>query len=112
MRSLLFLTPVVPMVSGNGASMRAGMALEALSKTYRVTLLVVSQYPPVSEQSVPPEMRRLCEKVWVRGLANDDRNSVAGRIRSLPSGAREIAQFLWPNPLELGWVPKASASAF
>ena len=107
MRSLLFLTPVVPMVSGNGASMRAGMALEALSKTYRVTLLVVSQNPSVSEQSVPPEMRRLCEKVWVRGLANDDRNSVAGRIRSLPSGAREIAQFLWPNPLELGWVPKA-----
>lgn len=105
MKSLLFLTPVIPMVSGNGASMRAGMALEALARNYRVTLVVVSQNSAVAETSIPHEMRSLCARVWVRGITDGATNNVAGRIRSLPSGIRQLAQVLWFSPLDLCWVP-------
>jgi glycosyltransferase involved in cell wall biosynthesis len=107
MQSLLFLTSVIPMVSGNGASMRVGMALEALARNYRVTLVVVSQNSAISEANIPQEMRELCARVWVRGITDGARNNIAGRIRSLPSGIQQLAQLLWFSPLELCWVPNA-----
>lgn len=107
MQSLLFLTPVIPMVSGNGGSMRAGMALEALARNYRVTLVVVSQNSTTSEANIPHEMRKLCARVWVRGINDGTPSNVAGRIRSLPSGIRQLAQLFWFSPLELCWVPNA-----
>jgi glycosyltransferase involved in cell wall biosynthesis len=42
--SLLYVSPVVPAVSGNGLAMRAGMVLQALAPHYRLSALVVSLY--------------------------------------------------------------------
>jgi len=64
--SLLYISPVVPSLSGNGLAMRAGMVLEALAEYCRVSLLVVPLYPPF-EQQVAEVFRKRCLKsaiVW------------------------------------------------
>jgi len=50
-RSLLFVTPIRPALTGNGLAMRAGMFLEALARDHRVTLLIV----PVAGTTPAPE---------------------------------------------------------
>lgn len=65
-RSLLYITPVTPLATGNGLAMRAGMALRGLAEHYSVHLLVVRMYPPLED--VPEEFRRLCREVAVTGL--------------------------------------------
>ncbi len=39
--ALLFLSPIMPAVGGNGLAMRAGATLEALAADYTVHLLVI-----------------------------------------------------------------------
>ncbi len=61
--ALLFLSPIMPAVGGNGLAMRAGATLEALAADYTVHLLVI----PVAG---PPEpagdaVRRWCARVLV-----------------------------------------------
>lgn len=87
--------------------MRAGMALEALSRNYRITLVVVSQNSATHEGLLSPDMRKFCERVWVRGLTKNNNDSTAAWIRSLPSGLRELISFVWPTPFELNWIPRA-----
>lgn len=41
---LLFVSPVVPALGGNGLAMRAGAVLQALARRYRVTLLLTPRY--------------------------------------------------------------------
>ena len=43
---LLYVSPVVPAMSGNGLAMRAGAILAALARHYQVTLLVAPLYHP------------------------------------------------------------------
>lgn len=57
-KSLLYVCPVVPSTTGNGLTMRAGMVLEALADTYRVSLLAVPIYGMVDL----PLARRFREK--------------------------------------------------
>lgn len=59
--SLLYISPVVPSLTGNGLAMRGGMVLEALSREYRVSLLVVPLYPPF-ETAIPEYFLGLCER--------------------------------------------------
>jgi hypothetical protein len=40
-RSLLFVAPIRPALTGNGLAMRAGLFLEALAKDHLVTLLII-----------------------------------------------------------------------
>ncbi len=61
---LLFLSPVVPALTGNGLAMRAGLVLEALSAQHAVSLLAFRLYPGPSEE-VPEELHRLCRRVAV-----------------------------------------------
>lgn len=108
MPSLLFFSPVLPLETGNGASMRCGMALEALASRYRITLVVASQNPDLSEAMLPDSMRSLCSRVWMRGLAPTDvQDSVAARIRSQPKFLQFAMHVIWPIPLDLCWVPPA-----
>ena len=58
--SLLYVSPVVPSLGGNGLAMRAGMVLEALARVYRTSLLVVPLYPPL-DSPVPEFFQSLCE---------------------------------------------------
>lgn len=61
---LLYLSPVVPALAGNGLAMRAGMVLEALAEHYSISLLVVSLYPPFASR-VPAAFERLCLRTVV-----------------------------------------------
>lgn len=108
MPSLLMFSPVIPLETGNGASMRCGMALEALAIRYRITLVVASQNPDLSEAMLPDSMRSLCSRVWIRGLAPTDvQDSMAARIRSQPKLLQFAMHAIWPIPLDLCWVPAA-----
>ena len=70
--SLLYITPVIPGLTGNGLAMRAGAVLEALATRYRVSLLVVPLYASFDRQ-VPDALRQLCESCIVAapGTAGD-----------------------------------------
>ena len=52
--ALLFLSPIMPDVSGNGLAMRAGATLEALAADHRVHLLVI----PVAGSGPPHAQKR------------------------------------------------------
>lgn len=58
---LLYLTPVIPSVTGNGLAMRAGMVLEALAAGYSVSLLVIKLYAS-HEADVPERFVRMCRR--------------------------------------------------
>src|SRR5215831_4229477 len=50
--NLLYLSPVVPAVTGNGLAMRAGLWLEVLAQQYSIYLLVIPLYgsgQPIAE---------------------------------------------------------------
>jgi glycosyltransferase involved in cell wall biosynthesis len=62
--SLLYLSPVIPALTGNGLAMRAGTVLEVLAERYDVHLLVVSLYAPVTPQ-IPGPLERLCRRAAI-----------------------------------------------
>jgi polysaccharide biosynthesis protein PslH len=61
---LLYLSPVVPALTGNGLAMRAGLVLEALAAHYTVSVLVVGLYAPFQSQ-LPEQLARFCRRVAV-----------------------------------------------
>ncbi|HEX3245839.1 MAG TPA: glycosyltransferase [Chloroflexota bacterium] len=65
---LLYLSPVVPAMTGNGLAMRAGMTVRLLASHYRVSLLVVRLYPPFQEP-IPPAIADVCDEA-VTSLAD------------------------------------------
>lgn len=58
---LLYISPVIPDLRGNGLAMRAGAVLEALSSHYRVSLLVVPLYAPYGV-TIPEAISALCRR--------------------------------------------------
>ena len=83
---LLYISPVVPAVTGNGLAMRAGMVLEALAARHSVSLLVNPLYPPIGP--VPEFFARMC---WRVAMSPDAYRGVhfdvvhVFRLASLPS---------------------------
>ena len=61
---LLYISPVIPGLTGNGLAMRAGMVLEALAAKFSISLLVVELYAAF-ERDLPTELARLCRRVTV-----------------------------------------------
>ena len=61
---MLYCSPVLPALTGNGLAMRAGTVLRALAERYRVSLLVVPLYWSPAE-SLPPEIAACCRQVIV-----------------------------------------------
>jgi glycosyltransferase involved in cell wall biosynthesis len=66
---LLFVSPVVPALTGNGLAMRAGATLRALARLFRVTLLIAPHYG-APDAGLPEEIAAACERV-VRITAGD-----------------------------------------
>jgi glycosyltransferase involved in cell wall biosynthesis len=60
--ALLYVCPVIPLTTGNGMVMRAGMVLEALSGHYRVSLLAVPR-GDLPGHDLPEVLRASCEHV-------------------------------------------------
>ena len=61
---MLYLSPVVPALAGNGLAMRSGIVLEILARHYCVWLLVRTLYPSPAP-AVPALLARLCEESTV-----------------------------------------------
>jgi glycosyltransferase involved in cell wall biosynthesis len=60
--TLLYVTPTVPATTGSGLVMRAAAVLRALSRHYRVTLLIVPLYRD-RDDPVPEAVRACCERI-------------------------------------------------
>jgi glycosyltransferase involved in cell wall biosynthesis len=95
MADLLYISPVIPAVTGNGLAMRAGMVLEALAARYSVSLLVNPLYPPAGP--VPEFFTRMCRDVAVGPSAYRwQRFDVVHvfRLASLPAARPFLNSFL------------------
>jgi glycosyltransferase involved in cell wall biosynthesis len=73
---MLFITPVIPDVTGGGLAMRAGMVLQLLASRYRVWLLVASVYSDPTEP-VPELYDDLCEEWAVMSVTSAQRQNVS-----------------------------------
>lgn len=62
--ALLYLSPVLPAMQGNGVAMRAGMVLQLLARHYRVYLLVRPLYPSPQE-TLPAVFHEACAAVAI-----------------------------------------------
>ena len=81
-RDLLYLSPVIPAISGNGLAMRAGMVLEALAGRHNVNLLTVALYPPF-DNALPEFFVRLCRRWTIVRPSEFGRASVFARLTGL-----------------------------
>src|SRR5260221_13771998 len=61
---LLYVSPIVPALTGNGLAMRAGMVLQALAERHQISLLVVPLYPPHGIP-IPSVIAALCRETAV-----------------------------------------------
>lgn len=59
----LFITGSVPALSGTGASIRAGLTLEALAQAFSVVLVIATRRSQNALPDLSPEMQCLCEEV-------------------------------------------------
>ncbi len=59
----VMLTQSVPATSGHGASIRAGLTLEALAQRYAVTLVIATQNPRTTADALSPAMASLCAEI-------------------------------------------------
>ncbi len=82
---LLYLSPVVPALTGNGLAMRAGMVLEALSSRHSVSLLVVQLYPSL-DRDASEYFGRICRRYTVVHLTS----SQPGRFWRRPKLFSEV----------------------
>ena len=62
--SLLYISPVIPALTGNGLAMRAGTVLEVLAGLYDVHLMVVPLYAVVIPR-LPEPLEKLCRRVAI-----------------------------------------------
>lgn len=65
--ALLFLSPIMPALGGNGLAMRAGATLEALAADYEVHLLVIPLAAPA--EPAGDAVRRWCARILVHPAA-------------------------------------------
>jgi polysaccharide biosynthesis protein PslH len=63
---LLFISPVIPSLTGNGLAMRAGTTLRLFARRYRVSLLIFPLYA-APQPHVPESLAGLCERVAITG---------------------------------------------
>lgn len=92
--TLLYVTPVVPMLSGPGISMRAGQHVQALASMFRVTLAVVGPSPN-DLADLPDALRSACDSVIEVSRANYYERL---RKRLGPSLLRRLVEAAWPLP--------------
>jgi glycosyltransferase involved in cell wall biosynthesis len=77
--SLLYVSPVVPALTGNGLAMRAAHVLLALARSYRVSLLVAVRYGSPAGGTVPAEIAAHCREVVVVSAQEAQHSTVVFR---------------------------------
>src|SRR5258705_11868902 len=72
-RNLLYVSPVMPAVTGNGLAMRAGMVLEALAVDHAVHLFVIPVHRPFGRPEIAPEIiSRWSASIAILGLRDHE----------------------------------------
>jgi len=93
---LLFLSPVVPALAGNGLAMRAGMVLDALADTFDVSLLVVRAVAGAGDD-LDAALARRCSRVAThRPVAVDPLFQLIERVKNPVD--RRAAEIAYPRP--------------
>lgn len=104
--ALLFLSPIMPALGGNGLAMRAGATLQALAADYTVHLLAI----PVAAAAEPPgeAVRRWCARVLVHpaGQHVDPLFQLIARVRD--PGEQLTALLAYPRPALCRFATSAS----
>lgn len=100
--NVLFISPIMPALTGNGLAMRAGMMLEALAADHNVYLLIIPIFAAPSK-SVPPWVSRWCAGIALHRVAVDPLFRRIARIKD--PGERVAAQASYPRP-SLCWFAK------
>lgn len=85
--TLLYISPVVPLLTGNGLAMRAGTVLELLAEWYSVSLLVVKLYPPF-DAAIPEAFRNISERTAIMNPRERSRWSTLPFINALSPASR------------------------
>jgi glycosyltransferase involved in cell wall biosynthesis len=98
--SLLYISPVIPALTGNGLAMRAGTVLEVLAERYDVHLLVVPLYAPVTPR-LPEPLEKLCQRVAIVAPGPPQR----GRLR--PAGLWGAPRFDVVHVFRLATLPSS-----
>jgi glycosyltransferase involved in cell wall biosynthesis len=62
--ALLYISPIIPAMTGNGLAMRAGTVLEILAARYDVHLFVVPLYGSVTKE-IPGPLEKLCRRASI-----------------------------------------------
>jgi glycosyltransferase involved in cell wall biosynthesis len=78
--SMLFISPVMPALHGNGLAMRAAQTMLAFATRYRVTLLVVPIYGSPAGRSVPEPIQPACARSIVVSPKSGDRPELNQRF--------------------------------
>jgi glycosyltransferase involved in cell wall biosynthesis len=95
---LLFLSPVVPVLSGQGLAMRAGIVLQALAQDYQVFLLVIPINPGPAGGQIPPRILEWCTGVEVLALEGREDPLYLAVKAIVDPEQRAQAWFSYPKP--------------
>jgi glycosyltransferase involved in cell wall biosynthesis len=104
---LLYISPVIPAATGNGLAMRAAMVLEALSKHYAVSLLVVRLYRGATSE-IPRALQERCRRTLVTDPSNPGRLERL-RLRRSPATRWRNTPFAVVHTFRLAALPFAEA---
>lgn len=95
--SLLFISPVIPKLTGTGIAMRAGLHVQELASSFEVTLAVLLDGQPEDEAigEIPAELSALCAEICVVS-----KRPAIGRLAAMwsSSRARNIASKIFRVP--------------
>lgn len=111
--SLLFVSPVIPKLTGAGIAMRAGLHVQELASSFAVTLAVILDGQAENEavEEIPAEISTLCTEIivaskkpliarFVSTWTNPRLRDITGKILRVPPGhqrraaAKELARRL------------------
>ena len=101
--SVLFITPTIPLLSGKGGSMRAGMHVLALSRQYEVHVLVLARFGVEPDLMPEPELStkmmsfNVIEVPLRQPGHNNSKPSNLDVLRRLFTRPRFVSNFLPPQ---------------
>ena len=96
--SLLYISPVIPALTGNGLAMRAGTVLEVLAQRHDLHLLVVPLYASVTPR-LPEPLEKMCRRAEIASPRQRQRGGL------LPAGIWGVPRFDVVHVFRLATLP-------
>src|SRR5262249_21153926 len=103
--ALLFLSPAVPAVTGNGLAMRMGVFLETYARRLQRTVVVVPLTGPAPGGPLPPFLQQHAHRVATLPLDRIFHSLLRLIGRQREPEARRAALLAYPRPRPLFYDP-------